>query len=88
MTKPAELAPVLSDGALIAGASLARRSREIEDMLQALPDRPELERLYERNVPMRQILQLLGRKVEDRQIRYLSRCEDPLGEVRRILGSA
>lgn len=85
MKNAAEPAPVLSDGALIAGASLARRSREIEDLLQALPDRPELERLYDRKVPMRQILQLLGRNVEEGEIRYLSRCADPRAEVRRIL---
>ena len=90
---PIEVTPALSpdlvdDASLMVGSSLARHRGEIEDLLHSLPDRPDLQKLYERNIPLDQILQLLGHKVEPGQIEYLLRCEDPRLEIRRILGSA
>ena len=77
----------VTDGNLMAGSSVAQHRGDIEDLLQQLPDRKDLERLYERDVPMEQILRLLGHQVEPREIKYLLHCEDPHGEIRRILGT-
>lgn len=79
---------LVDDASLMAGSSLARHRAEIEDLLHTLPDRPDLQRLYERKIPLDQILQLLGHQVDTHQIEFLLRCEDPHTEIRRILGSA
>ena len=81
-------ADLVDDASLMAGSSLARHRGQIEDLLHSLPDRPDLQKLYERNIPLDQILQLLGHQVDSRQIEFLLRCEDPHLEIRRILGSA
>jgi hypothetical protein len=85
---PALSADLVDDASLMAGSSLARHRGEIEDLLHSLPDRPDLQKLYERNIPLEQILQLLGHQVDSHQIEFLLRCEDPRTEIRRILGSA
>ena len=77
----------LDDGSLMAGSTLARHSADIEDLLQAVPDRSDLERLYRRDVPMSQILRLLGRNIEPQQIDYLLRCDEPRREIRKFLES-
>jgi hypothetical protein len=81
-------ADLVDDASLMAGSSLARHRGAIEDLLHSLPDRPDLQKLYERNIPLDQILQLLGHHVDSRQIEFLLRCDDPHTEIRRILGSA
>ena len=86
--QPPDPAAAVDDGSLMAGSSLARHRDQIEDMLHSLPDRPDLERLYQRNIPLDQILQLLGHHVDPRQIDFLLRCDDPRKEIRRILGMA
>jgi len=85
---PARSADVVDDASLMAGSSLARHRGEIEDLLHSLPDRPDLQKLYERNIPLDRILQLLGHQVDSHQIEFLLRCDDPHTEIRRILGSA
>jgi len=86
--QPASSEEMVDDASLMAGSSLARHRGEIEDLLHSLPDRPDLQQLYERNIPLDQILQLLGHQVDSHQIEYLLRCDDPHTEIRRILGSA
>lgn len=78
----------VDDGTLMAGSSLARHRGEIEDLLHSLPDRPDLEQLYQRDIPLDQILQLLGHQVDPKEIDFLLRCDDPRKEIRRILGIA
>jgi hypothetical protein len=86
--EPARAPQPVDDGNLMAGSSLARHRGEIEDLLHSLPDRPDLERLYQRDIPLDQILQLLGHQVDSKQIDFLLRCADPRKEIRRILGTA
>ena len=73
------------------GAGTANDPRQsgesLEDLLQALPEREDLQRLYERRVPLGQILKLMGHQVDRRRIHHLLRCDDPQGEIRRILSS-
>ena len=64
------------------------RRVSLEDLLQTLPDRPELEQLYRRDVPLDQLLRLLGHHVDSRKIRALARSEDPRREIRRLLSGA
>ena len=87
-TAPAPSTDLVDDASLMAGSSLARHREEIEDLLHTLPDRPDLQKLYERNIPLDQLLQLLGHQVDSHQIEFLLRCEDPRTEIRRILGRA
>ncbi len=63
-----------------------RRAEEIEDILQDLPDRQDLQRLYDRKVPLDQIVRLLGHRVERDHIGKILDCEDPEREIRRLLG--
>ena len=71
-----------------ATATYPRRSGgNLEDLLQALPDREDLQRLYERRVPLGQLLRLMGHQVDRPRIHQLLRCDDPQGEIRRILSS-
>ena len=87
MPVPAGTEERLDDPSLMAGSSLARHRAALEDLLQALPDRPDLERLYQRNVPLELILRLLGHQVDSNQIHYLLQCEDPRREITRLLGT-
>ena len=87
-SNPTDPTQVHSDDGLTAGSSLPRRGRQLEDLHQAVPDRSDLERLYQRNIPLTQILQLLAHQVESRQIDFLLRCDDPRAEIRRVLRSA
>ena len=62
------------------------RAEEIEDILQGLPDRQDLQRLYDRKVPLDQIVRLLGHRVERDRIGKILDCDDPESEIRRLLG--
>jgi hypothetical protein len=64
-----------------------RRGEEIEDLLYGLPEREDLQQLYERQVPLDQIVQLMGRRIDRGRITQLLVCDDPRREIRRILGS-
>ncbi len=61
-------------------------SGKIEDMLQDLPEREDLQRLFERKVPIDQIVRLMGRRVDRDRIDELLGSDDPGREIRRILG--
>ncbi len=63
-----------------------RRAEEIEEILQDLPDRQDLQRLYDRKVPLDQIVRLLGHRVEPDRIVKILDCDDPESEIRRLLG--
>ena len=63
-----------------------RQPDEIEDILQDLPDRRDLQRLYDRKVPLDQIVRLLGHRVEQDRIGKILDCPDPEREIRRLLG--
>jgi len=54
--------------------------------LQDLPDRKDLQRLYDRKVPLDQIVRLLGHRVEPDHIGKILDCDDPEREIRRLLG--
>ena len=71
-----------------ARASYPSNPRGIEDRLQAMTEREDLQQLYERKVPVDQIVRLLGRGADRGQIDHLLGCDDPHREIRRILGSA
>ncbi len=62
------------------------RAEEIEEILQDLPDRQDLQRLYDRKVPLDQIVRLLGHRVEPDRIGKILDCDDPESEIRRLLG--
>lgn len=64
-----------------------RRKRDLEDVLSAAADRPELERLFDRRVPLQEILRLAGRDVSSSRILDLLESPDLHREVRRLLGS-
>lgn len=68
------------------GGSRLQRSEGIEDLLQDLPDRKDLQRLYDRKVPLDQIVRLLGHRVEPDHIGKILDCDDPEREIRRLLG--
>ncbi len=67
-------------------ACMPRRAEEIEEILQDLPDRRDLQRLYDRKVPLDQIVRLLGHGVERDRIGKILDCDDPGREIRRLLG--
>jgi hypothetical protein len=60
-------------------------AEQLQDLLNAIPDRADLERLFERNVTIGEIVQLLGRNVNRRDIQNLLMAEDVRSEVRRLL---
>ena len=64
-----------------------RRRRDLEDVLSGAADRPELERLFDRRVPLQEILKLAGRGVSSSRILDLLESPDLHREVRRLLGS-
>ena len=69
------------------GGARKRRGEEIEDLLYGLPEREDLQQLYERQVPLDQIVRLMGRRIDRARIVQLLGCDDPRQEIRRILGS-
>jgi len=66
--------------------SRPRRPEQLEDILQDLPDRKDLQRLYDRKVPLDQIVRLMGHRVEPDHIGKILDCDDPEREIRRLLG--
>ena len=63
------------------------RRVELEDALRDLPDRKDLQQLYERKVPLDHIVRLLGHRVDRGRVGAILDCDDPEREIRRILGS-
>jgi hypothetical protein len=58
---------------------------QLQELLNAIPERADLERLFERSVTIAEIVQLLGRNVNRRDIEDLLRAEDVRSEIRRLL---
>jgi hypothetical protein len=89
---PSPLAPAPGAGRRESPAYLGdarrRRREEIEDLLYGLPEREDLQQLYERQVPLDQIVRLMGRRIDRARIIQLLGCDDPRREISRILGSA
>ncbi len=61
--------------------------QNIQDLLRSIPDRGDLERLFEKNVTIAQIVQLLGRNINRRGIQRLIESNDVQAAVRELLVS-
>jgi hypothetical protein len=59
----------------------------IQELLHSIPDRADLERLFEKKVTIAQIVQLLGRNVSRLDIQKLIDAADVQGEIRRLLAA-
>jgi len=70
----------------LAGAPASRQS--IQELLLSIPERGDLERLFERHVTIAQIVQLLGRNVDRRDIQRLLDSDDVQAAIRRLLAGA
>jgi len=68
-----------------AGGRTAPAETLLETM-NGLTERPDLERLFDRKVPMSQILRLAGKGVAPGQVRLLLDGPDPAHALRKILG--
>ena len=64
-----------------------RDTSDLQDLLSSIPDRTDLETLFERRVDLAQILRLTGRQVSRRRIEDLLASPDLTGELKKILGS-
>ena len=69
----------------LAATPAARES--IQDLLHPIPDRGDLERLFEKNVSIAQIVELLGRNVDRQDIQSLIDSRDVQAAVRELLSS-
>lgn len=69
----------------LAATPAARES--IQDLLHSIPDRGDLERLFEKNVSIAQIVELLGRNVDRQDIHSLIDSQDVQAAVRELLSS-
>lgn len=67
----------------LAVSPAARQS--IQDLLHSIPDRGDLERLFEKNVSIAQIVQLLGRNVDRQDIQRLIDAQDVQAALRELL---
>lgn len=63
-----------------------RGRADLQDALSALPDRKELERLFDRETPLTEILKLAGHQVGRDRIDEILDSPDPSHEIRRLLG--
>jgi hypothetical protein len=70
----------------LAGAPASRES--IQELLLSIPERGDLERLFERHVTIAQIVQLLGRNVDRHDIQRLLDSDDVQAAIRRLLAGA
>jgi len=75
----------LTDGVLSGLAAAPAATEDIQSLLRSLPDRSDLERLFERNVTIPQIVQLLGRNVDRQGIQQILDAADVQAEIRRLL---
>jgi hypothetical protein len=58
----------------------------LPDRLEAIPDRPDLERLFDRNVDVAKIMRLMARQVSREQIQALLASEEFDQELKKLLG--
>jgi len=75
----------LSEGALAELSQTLAAPEEIQDQLRSIPDRADLERLFEKNVTIDQIVQILGHDVNREEIQRLIEASDVQGEIHRLL---
>lgn len=68
-------------------AGRGRSGEELQDLLSTVPDRTDLERLFEKRVGLSQILRLTGRDVSRSRISDLLSSENLQGDLRRLLDS-
>jgi hypothetical protein len=74
-----------AEGALPILRADALTPAQMQELLNAIPERADLERLFERSVTIAEIVQLLGRNVNRRDIQNLLQAEDVRSEIRRLL---
>ena len=75
--------PAVSRGA----GGRGRSGEELQDLLSTVPDRVDLERLFERRVGLPQILRLTGRDVSRSRINDLLSSDYLHGDLRKLLDS-
>ena len=68
-------------------AGRTRNGAELQELLSTVPDRPDLERLFQRKVGLPQILRLTGRDVGRGRISDLLTSEDLRTDLRKLLDS-
>lgn len=78
--------PARSADALAARRRMVLRP-DLEDALSAVPERNDLERLFERSVPMPDILRLGAREVNPGRIQALLDSPDLRRDLKRLLDS-
>ncbi len=59
---------------------------EIQDLLGAMTDRPDLERLFEKRVALPDILRLMGRYISREQIHDLLASPHVERDIKKLLG--
>ena len=64
-----------------------QRTADIQDTLSAVSERSDLERLFNRKVPLSQILRLAGREVNRERIEEILGSPDPSGDLKKLLDS-
>ncbi len=68
--------------------TIRRRAKaDLQDLLSSIPDRADLETLFERRVDLAQILRLTGRQVSRQRIGDLLASPDLTGDLKKLLGS-
>ena len=62
-----------------------RSATEIQDLLSGVPERADLERLFDRKVSLSQILRLAGKRVDHDRIAELLGSPDPAKDLKKLL---
>lgn len=68
-------------------AGRGRNGAELQDLLSTVPDRADLERLFEKRVGLPLILRLTGRDVSRSKIGDLLSSDNLQGDLRKLLDS-
>ena len=77
----------LTEESILKVFAAARAPANIQEALHSMPDRTDLERLFERKVTIAQIVQLLGRNVNRRDVQRLIESADVQAEIRLFLAA-
>ena len=64
----------------------AKEQEAISDRLRAIPDRPDLERLFDRQVGVGKIMRLMARQVSREQIQALLASQEFDRDLKKLLG--
>ncbi|HEY3174792.1 MAG TPA: hypothetical protein VGK94_03430 [Candidatus Polarisedimenticolia bacterium] len=67
--------------------TLERSASDIQDLLSGVPERADLERLFDRKVSLSQILRLAGKRVDHDRIAELLGSPDPSRDLKKLLES-